>query len=189
MCKGQRLIVYVVYETTELQSQVLDFQLPTLHLHHVKIEKPRLRKIRSVQNCPQQIHALHWFSTRQCWTRIGRGFLDFHDIHQQQNGYLHGGVTGTIADIVMGFAAYTLVAQDEQVFTVESKVNYFRPGIGKRVIAKGWVEKAGSRFHFCESEIMTEDENGDKVLIAKSNATMAVREKLPGESWGDIQIC
>ena len=110
------------------------------------------------------------------------GFLDFHDIHQQQNGYLHGGVTGTIADIVMGFAAYTLVAQDEQVFTVESKVNYFRPGIGKRVIAKGWVEKAGSRFHFCESEIMTEDENGDKVLIAKSNATMAVREKLPGES-------
>lgn len=110
------------------------------------------------------------------------GFLDFEEFHEQQNGYLHGGVTGTVADIVMGFAAYTLVAHDEQVFTVESKVNYFRPGVGNRVRAIGWVEKAGSRFHFCESEIWMESEIGKNTLVAKSNATMAVREKLNGET-------
>ncbi len=110
------------------------------------------------------------------------GSLDFTEHHEQQNGYVHGGVTGTIADIVMGFAAYALVAQDEQVFTVESKVSYYRPGQGKRIIAKGWVAKPGSRFHFCECEVWMEKEDGGRYLIAKANSTMAVRELIAGES-------
>jgi uncharacterized protein (TIGR00369 family) len=99
--------------------------------------------------------------------------LAFRDDLQQQNGYLHGGVISSVCDIVTGFASYTLVEKDQQVFTVECKVSYYNPGISDRFYARGWVEKAGKRFHFCESEVYYL-KNGKKVTVAKSTATMAV---------------
>ena len=101
------------------------------------------------------------------------GELDFEKIHQQQNGYLHGGVTSTLCDIVSGFASYSLVEEGQQVFTVEAKVSYYNPGTGDKIFAKGRVEKAGKRFHFCESEIFV-FLDGKKRTIAKGTATMAV---------------
>ena len=101
--------------------------------------------------------------------------LSFREMHEQQNGYLHGGVTSAICDMVSGFAAYTLVEQDQQVFTVECKVSYYNPGISDKFYAKGWVEKAGKRFHFCESEVYY-IKGEEKVIVAKSSTTMAVIE-------------
>jgi uncharacterized protein (TIGR00369 family) len=94
---------------------------------------------------------------------------------EQQNGYLHGGVASAICDMVAGFAAYSMVEQDQQVFTVECKVSYYNPGIAERFYARGWVAKAGKRFHFCESEIYYL-KGEDKVTVAKSTTTMAVVE-------------
>ena len=48
--------------------------------------------------------------------------LPFREELQQQNGYLHGGVISAVCDMVSGFASYTLIEQDQQVFTVECKV-------------------------------------------------------------------
>lgn len=103
------------------------------------------------------------------------GELIFREIHEQQNSYLHGGVTSSICDMVSGFASYTLVEQDQQVFTVECKVSYYNPGIADKFYATGRVEKAGKRFHFCESELYYYH-NGEKVMVAKSTTTMAVLE-------------
>ena len=113
------------------------------------------------------------------FTRLEPGVVEaeiaFAPKLEQQNGYLHGGVTSAICDMVSGFASYTLVEQDQQVFTVECKVSYYNPGIGDRFYARGWVDKAGKRFHFCASEIyyLRGDE---KVIVAKSTTTMAVVE-------------
>jgi uncharacterized protein (TIGR00369 family) len=101
------------------------------------------------------------------------GKLVFQEFHEQQNGYLHGGMTSTILDMVCGFAAYTLVEQDQQVFTVESKVNYYNRGMGKEYFAEGRVDKAGKRFHFCEGEIFY-FEGDKKITVAKCTTTMAV---------------
>ncbi len=110
--------------------------------------------------------------------RIEEGYIEgampFQRMHEQQNGYLHGGVTSSLCDMAAGFAAYSLVGEGEQVFTVEAKVSYLSPGIGKRVIAKGWVLKPGRRFHFCESEVYIEKEDGTQKLMAKGSTTMAV---------------
>jgi uncharacterized protein (TIGR00369 family) len=103
------------------------------------------------------------------------GELVFQEMHEQQNGYLHGGVTSAICDMVSGFASYTLVEQDQQVFTVECKVSYFNPGISDKFYARGWVEKAGKRFHFSASEVYY-IKDGEKVTVAKSSTTMAVIE-------------
>ena len=101
--------------------------------------------------------------------------LVFREDLQQQNGYLHGGVISAVCDMVSGFASYTMVEKDQQVFTVECKVSYYNPGISDKFYAKGWVEKAGKRFHFSESEIYYL-KNDKKVIVAKSTTTMAVIE-------------
>ncbi len=101
------------------------------------------------------------------------GELHFKEIHEQQNGFVHGAVTSALCDMACGFAAYTLVNEGEQVFTAEIKVTYLRPGTASKIYAHGWVLKPGKNFHFCEAEIF-ELENNEKKLIAKASSTMAV---------------
>ena len=99
------------------------------------------------------------------------GTLDLALDHQQQTGLVHGGVTATLADIVAGFAAYTLVPEDQHVVTGEIKISYFAPGKGQQLYAKGWVVKQGKKMNFCEAEVW--DIEGDKrTLIAKASTTM-----------------
>ena len=101
-----------------------------------------------------------------------RGRLEMKELHHQQNGFLHGGVISALCDMAGGFAAYSVVAPDEFVFTVEIKVSYFNPGKAKNYEVIGKVVKAGKRFCFCESEIVDEHQQ----IIAKSTMTMAVRK-------------
>ncbi len=111
-------------------------------------------------------------------TKIEAGYTEaeipFELMHQQQDGYVHGGLTGTIADIVSGFAAYTLVAKGERVVTADIRTSYFRPGVGKTIFAKGWVVKPGHNFYFCEAEVWMIAEDGKRTEIARSSSTMAV---------------
>lgn len=92
--------------------------------------------------------------------------------HLQQTGLVHGGVTATIADIVAGFAAYTLMPADYHVVTAELKISYLNPGKGQKLFARGWVLKQGLKMNFCEAEVYAID-NETKILIAKCTTTMA----------------
>lgn len=91
----------------------------------------------------------------------------------QQMDYVHGGVTATVADIVAGFAAYTCTPLDRNVVTSSLHIQYFAPGYGERLRACGKVVKAGSRLHYCESEVYACDAEGER-LIARAIATMVV---------------
>ena len=91
--------------------------------------------------------------------------------HLQQRGFAHGGLIATLADLVAGFAAVTLVPDDFGVVTSDLKISYLNPGVGQQLKAIGWVLKSGRRLHFCEAEVWC-----DGVLIAKASATMAVLE-------------
>jgi uncharacterized protein (TIGR00369 family) len=110
-------------------------------------------------------------------TQLEPGYMEgevaFVEFLQQQDGFVHGGVTSTIADMVMGFAAYSLVEEGQKVMTVEMKVSYFNRGMGEKVIGKGRVLKAGKRFHFCEAEVYCEAD-GVQTLMAKASSTMGV---------------
>ena len=97
--------------------------------------------------------------------------LTMGEQHLQQRGFAHGGLTATMADLVAGFAAVTLVPDNFGVVTSDLKISYFNPGSGQKMKAIGWVLKAGRRLHFCEAEVWCDD-----VLIAKASATMAVLE-------------
>lgn len=102
-----------------------------------------------------------------------RGSVPFTADLQQQDGIMHGGALATAADIVAGFAAYTLVSEEERVVTAEIKISYYRAAKGEKIEAIGRVQKAGKQFHFVESELYAI--NGDeRKLVVKANTTMAV---------------
>jgi len=111
-------------------------------------------------------------------TKIEPGYIEgellFREVHEQQNGWLHGGITSAMLDMVEGFAAYTLALDGQQIYTVEAKVSYFNPGRAPKFFARGYIVKPGKRFHFCEGEVYYIDEKVEEVIVAKGSSTMAV---------------
>jgi uncharacterized protein (TIGR00369 family) len=78
---------------------------------------------------------------------------------------------GTAADIVMGFAAYTVVPKNFGVVTVDLNVSFLNPGIGDELIAKGRVVKAGKSIVFCEAELFVRS-LGSEVKTNRATSTM-----------------
>jgi uncharacterized protein (TIGR00369 family) len=111
-------------------------------------------------------------------TKIEPGYLEgeiaFKENLEQQNGWLHGGVTSAMLDMIQGFSSYSLVEEGQQVFTVEAKISYYNPGTANKFFIRGGVVKPGRRFHFCEGEVYYMKEDGTEVIVAKGSATMAV---------------
>ena len=87
----------------------------------------------------------------------------------QQLGMVHGGFIATLADSVAGFSALSLMPAEKHVVTVELKVSFLRAVKGQKIKAIGKVIKPGSRLHFCEVEVWSDD-----ALCAKVSATMMV---------------
>ncbi|WP_276495770.1 PaaI family thioesterase [Pontibacter litorisediminis] len=101
------------------------------------------------------------------------GELNLEQKHRQHKGFAHGGVIATLADIVAGFAAVSLVPKDHHVVTAEIKVSYFHPGLGDKLLAKGYVLKQGRKLNFCEAEVYTVKGAEPPLLIAKASTSMA----------------
>jgi uncharacterized protein (TIGR00369 family) len=101
------------------------------------------------------------------------GRVKMEEHHRQQEGWAHGGLLMTLCDIVAGFAAYTMTPAGQRVVTAEIKVSCLRPAKGDILVARGSVIKAGSHFHFCESEVWSY-EGDESILAAKATTTMAV---------------
>jgi len=121
------------------------------------------------------------------FTEVGEGYMtgemEIKEMHEQQNGFVHGGVIGSLCDMACGFAAYTMVPEGVQVFTVEIKTSFLRPAVGQKLIAKGRVIRAGKTFHFCEGEIYSVN-NGEEKLVAKATSTMSVTDRKMNDKYG-----
>jgi uncharacterized protein (TIGR00369 family) len=71
----------------------------------------------------------------------------------QQHGYFHAGVTGAIADCACGYAAYTLMAADASVLTVEYKINLLAPADGEELVARARVVRSGKTLKICTADV------------------------------------
>jgi len=103
------------------------------------------------------------------------GALEIKAFHKQQHKMLHGGVISTMADIVMGFAAYTLAKPGQGMVTSSLQVQYIKPGMGELVKAEAVVVKPGNLLYYVEADIWSY-EGKEKVLIAKAQSTMCTIE-------------
>ena len=115
------------------------------------------------------------------------GRMKLKPIHLQQDGFTHGGVITTIADIVAGFAAYTLVGAEEHVVTGEIKISFFKKGVGDSLKAVGSVIKPGKRMNFCEAEVFSVSENNFLAITSSSNDLLSKGQALKHTSQLDRQ--
>jgi uncharacterized protein (TIGR00369 family) len=93
----------------------------------------------------------------------------------QQHGFLHAGITTTIADSAAGYAAFSLMAPGASVLTVEFKVNLMAPAAGERFLARGTVIKPGRTLTVVDAEVVAIEKGAEKA-VAKLLATMMCLE-------------
>jgi uncharacterized protein (TIGR00369 family) len=118
-----------------------------------------------------------------------RGYLESRLIvlprHRQQDHYIHAGVLATMADHTAGYAAFSLIAADFRILTIEFKINFFRPAYGQGLLCKSRILREGGQVLVGESEVY--DQRSDaEVLAAKAMVTMmAVHEEKIKKVAGD----
>lgn len=94
--------------------------------------------------------------------------------HLQQDGYVHAGVQASLADHTAGCAAFTLVAPDEIILTVEFKINLLRPSLGSRLQCHAEVIRPGRRLVVVEAEVVAVAADGTEKRCAKTLSTLAI---------------
>jgi len=97
--------------------------------------------------------------------------MPYSDNFTQQDGYAHGGIISTALDSACGYAAFTLMAANAAVLTVEFKTTLIAPAKGERFVFKANVVKPGRTLTFCEGRAFGV-ENEEERLIATMSATL-----------------
>jgi len=97
--------------------------------------------------------------------------LNIRPDHGQQDGFVHAGVIATMADHTAGYAAYTTVSEAFRILTIEFKINFFKPAVGKRIICRSKVVNNGKKIKVSESELFSLNDDQEK-LIAKAMVTL-----------------
>ena len=92
-------------------------------------------------------------------------------MHRQQDGFVHAGVMATMADHTAGYAAFTLVSEDERILTIEFKINYFKPALGDTLVCRSRVVHPGKKIIVSESEVFSLHQTSEK-LVAKAMVTL-----------------
>jgi len=97
--------------------------------------------------------------------------LNIRSDHSQQDGFVHAGVIATMADHTAGYAAYTTVSEAFRILTIEFKINFFKPAVGKYIVCRSKVVNNGNKIKVSESEIFSLTEDQEK-LVAKAMVTL-----------------
>lgn len=90
----------------------------------------------------------------------------------QQNGFFHGGVIGTLADITGGYAGTSLIGDDQNILTVEYKVNLLAPAVGERLIGRGRVARGGRTLVVTNIEIFAVSARAEKLCATALQTLM-----------------
>ena len=73
---------------------------------------------------------------------------------QQQHGFLHAGVSMTLADHTAGMCASTMLPEHKAVLTSSANFNLVAPGQGQRIVCKATIVKAGKTLIVVDSGLV-----------------------------------
>ncbi len=109
--------------------------------------------------------------------RAERGLVELalpygEKVTQQQDGF-HGGAMGALADIAGGYAGLTVLPEDNEVVTVEYKINFLASFQGGELRATGRVVKSGKRIVVTTAEVVHIDSSGKQSPCAVMQQTLA----------------
>lgn len=91
--------------------------------------------------------------------------MDWRPELTQQHLALHAGALITLADAVAGCAAWSLLAEGENLVSVNISASLMRLADTKRVRGEGRVIKPGTKFYFCEGVVFDDESTESKPLI------------------------
>ena len=89
----------------------------------------------------------------------------------QQHGFMHAGVTATLADTAAGYAAFSLMPPGSTVLTAEFKINLLAPARGSIFVARASVVKPGRTLSAVTCSVYSLD-MGNETAIASFLGTM-----------------
>ena len=95
---------------------------------------------------------------------------------KQQHGFVHGGVLSYAADNALTYAGGT--ALRVPVVTSEFKINYLRPAIGERLIARAEAVHTGKSQAVCRCDVLVV-KDGEEKLCAVAQGTIAALPSSP----------
>ncbi len=94
--------------------------------------------------------------------------LEVREEFKQQHGFVHGGVISYLADNCLTYAGGSILGN---CVTSEYKINYVRPAIGHRLIARASVLSSGKQQAVCECKVLAVDKKGE-TLVAVAQGTI-----------------
>jgi len=98
------------------------------------------------------------------------------EVVKQQHGFVHGGVLSYAADNALTYAGGT--ALRVPVVTAEFKINYLRPAIGERLIARAHAVHTGKSQAVCRCDVFVV-KDGEEKLCAVAQGTIAALPSSP----------
>ncbi|RWX76754.1 PaaI family thioesterase [Neorhizobium lilium] len=93
----------------------------------------------------------------------------------QQHGFLHAGVISAALETTCTYAAYTTIAPEESVLTIEFKVNLMSPGRGERFLFRGEITKPGSTIIVADGRGYAIGDGPAKLIASMTSTMMIIR--------------
>lgn len=100
-------------------------------------------------------------------------YVDNREELSQQNGFIHGGVIGYLADNASAAVAGTMRPEGALgAVTAEYKINILRPSVGERAIVRANVIRRGKTQAVTEAKVSCIND-GEEKLVAVALATIS----------------
>lgn len=110
--------------------------------------------------------------------RLAPGEIDlamaYDAAYSQQHGFTHAGIISAALDSACGYAAFSLMAPDAAVLTVEFKTNLLAPASGERFLFRAHVVKPGRTLTVCEAQAFAVTDKGERLIATMTGTLMAV---------------
>ena len=100
---------------------------------------------------------------------------------KQQNGFAHGGVVSYLADNALTYAGGT--AMRVPVVTAEFKINYVRPAIGERLIARAHAAHVGRSQTVCRCDVFAVQGGVEKLCAVAQGTIARLATSDPEDDW------
>lgn len=95
--------------------------------------------------------------------------LAVRDELKQQHGFVHGGVVSYLADNALTYAGGSVLGDS---VTSEYKINYLRPALGDKLIARASVISSGKKQAVCQCEVVALH-NDEERMVAFAQGTIS----------------
>ncbi|MEO0753034.1 MAG: PaaI family thioesterase [Pseudomonadota bacterium] len=92
----------------------------------------------------------------------------------QQQGFAHAGLTFSIGDSAAGYAALTVLSEEQEVLTTQMHIHLLAPGSGDKLVARGKVIKPGRKLIVVQSNVYSVSEGQERHVALLTGTMMPV---------------